>query len=313
MARSRWTRRRSCRPPSSGAIGPRATALRRTGRRPSPPRRLSRSAVAAWRTNGRRPGPDSEHPRPRHRSGFSRMIGRMNAKLCPNATRACLNVLATISTSPRGTARGPATAAAPSPPTSAVLPAPRAIDSPTVRRFAASSPAIQSVSQGNSRSGPPAPSPRVTSRVSSHRITESGRFTVRLLPAFSSRLRARYARKYSARLRLGCADCVGTQPVYPAWNMRDMPGCKVARLRVDGSTPTQLYLPPPPRAPAGVPAGVTGARDRIAPCHRRSRRTGKNSSRSPIRRVGWMTSSSTLGPSTQSECQSARLTRCTPR
>ena len=47
MARSRWTRRRSCRPPSSGAIGPRATALRRTGRRPSgPPRRLSRSAVA---------------------------------------------------------------------------------------------------------------------------------------------------------------------------------------------------------------------------------------------------------------------------
>ena len=221
---------------------------------------------------GRRPGPDSEHPRPRHLAETGtqrrehpvalrrlpllrfvtddqhRMIGRMNAKLCPNATRACLNVLATISTSPRGTARGPATAAAPSPPTSAVLPAPRAVDSPTVRRFAASSPAIQSVSQGNSRSGPPAPSPRVTSRVSSHRITESGRFTVRLLPAFSSRLRARYARKYSARLRLGCADCVGTQPVYPAWNMRDMPGC-----RLHGCAWTALH---PPSCISPRPAGA---------------------------------------------------------
>ena len=129
----------------------------------------------------------------------------------------------------------------------------------------------------------------------------------RFLLTLARTIRAGVLRPVALRLRRLRRHATSLSRLEHARHAR-LPGCTVARGRLYTHP---AVSPPPPRAPAGVPAGVTGARDRIAPCHRRSRRTGKNSSRSPIRRVGWMTSSSTLGPSTQSECQSARLTRCT--
>ena len=83
----------------------------------------------------------------------------MKASTCSKAIRACSNELATITVSPLATARGPSSVAAAIPDKSAVLPLPRATDSPADWVPGAKAPRTKRPCQGSTVKGWPASRP----------------------------------------------------------------------------------------------------------------------------------------------------------
>ena len=88
----------------------------------------------------------------------------MNANTCSKAIRACSKDDATITVSPRGTARGPSNVAAAIPLNSAVLPLPRPTDSAADCVPGANAPRTKRACYGSTRNACPARRPCVTVR-----------------------------------------------------------------------------------------------------------------------------------------------------